>query len=241
MYREKRILAVITARGGSKGLPGKNVRELRGKPLIAWSIEAAKESAYIDRLIVSTDDEAIAEISRSWGAEVPFMRPAELSGDTATSVDVLKHAVDFVTGDGGSYDYLVLLEPTSPQREPGDIDASIERLLDHADAEAIVGVSLAEACHPVAMVTQDPDGFLIPFASEEIEATRRQEFSEVYFLEGTVYISKIGSLVERGGFYHEKTLAYEVPKWKSLEVDDIYDFVQIEAVMEFRASGAVHE
>ncbi|CEO88250.1 acylneuraminate cytidylyltransferase family protein [Syntrophaceticus schinkii] len=128
MYKGKKILGLIPARGGSKGLPGKNIKPLCGKPLIAWAIEQGLASKYLDKVIVSTDDEEIAKVSRSFGAEVPFMRPGELATDAAKTIDVVVHALEFLKQRGGlEFDYLALLEPTSPLRKNGDIDKSIAR------------------------------------------------------------------------------------------------------------------
>jgi len=122
MYKGKKILALIPARGGSKGLPGKNIKPLLGKPLIAWTIEQAKASKYVDRVVVSTDDDEIAEVAIRYGAEVPFLRPKELARDDSPTIDAILHALDFFSDKGERFDLLALLEPTSPLRDSEDID-----------------------------------------------------------------------------------------------------------------------
>lgn len=232
MYRDNRILALVTARGGSKGLPGKNIRRLCGKPLIAWAIEAGRKSKYIDRIVVSTDDAAIARIARKFKAEVPFMRPKKLALDKATSIDVIIHALDFLKAQGQEYDLLILLEPTSPLRTAKDLDKAIEMLINNKhSAESIVGVSRVGAAHPDFDVTVNTKGFLQPYKKHSKKAVRRQDLSELYFLEGSLYVAYVKSLYRRRTFYHSRTLPYIVPKWKSLEVDDIIDLICIEAVM----------
>jgi len=232
MYKGKKIIGVIPARGGSKGLPGKNIRPLFGKPLIAWTIDAAKKSKYLDRVIISTDDSKIAKVAKKFGAQVPFMRPKALASDTAKSIDVMLHALDHFKAEGIEYDYLIMLEPTSPLRETEDIDGSIKKLIDNkSGAASIVGVSKVEAAHPVFDVTITGKGFIKPYAGDFSKAVRRQDISDLYFFEGTVYVSKASELYKRKGFYHDKTLPYIVPRWKSLEVDDILDMVCAEAIL----------
>jgi len=239
MYGEKTILALIPARGGSKGLPRKNIRPLLGKPLIAWTIEQAKASKYIDRVVVSTDDEEIAEIARKYGAEVPFMRPKELSDDFTVTGDVITHALEFFSKRGENFDLLALLEPTSPLRNAEDIDKSIEILENNEIAEAIVSVCKLESAHPEFNVIIDKQGFIKKAidGSTKFNVLRRQELRDIYFFDGTLYISKIPALIEKKTFYHDKTLAYPVPKWKSLEIDELSDLICVEALLKARLEG----
>ena len=236
MIADKKILAIVPARGGSKGLPGKNIRMLCGKPLIAWPIHSAKKSRYIDQVIVSTDDPEIAEIAQAEGAEVPFLRPPELATDTATSISVIEHAVGYLAEEGESFNYCVLLEPTSPMTENKDVDSALERLDRQRDiADAIVGISMVEGTHPAFDVVLDERKRIHPYLQEGFDAvTRRQEIENLYFLDGSLYISDIEVLLKRQGFYHERTLGFKMPKWKSFEVDDIVDFFCIEAIMNNR-------
>jgi N-acylneuraminate cytidylyltransferase/CMP-N,N'-diacetyllegionaminic acid synthase len=233
MLEGKKILCLITARGGSKGLPGKNIRNLCGKPLIAWTIDTALASKLFDDVVVSTDSEGIAAVARKYGAEVPFLRPPELASDTATSMDAIIHALDNLAAQGREYDVLVLLEPTSPLRDVGDINTAVARLLA-SDASAIVGVCCAESNHPSFMYRLDANGCLQPYLDRQPSSVRRQDIEPLYFLEGSIYASRIDVLRERRTFYHSDTLAYEVPKWKAIEIDDIEDFMMVEAIVRHR-------
>ena len=233
MINDKKVLALIPARGGSKGLPRKNIREVKGKPLIGWSIECAQRSQYIDRLIVSTDDEEIAAVCRQYGAEVPFVRPAALASDTATSMDVILHALDWVAREE-SYDYLVLLEPTSPLRTVRDIDTALARL-DQSEAESIIGVARQEAAHPRFSARINAQGRLEPYLQDRGGSIRRQDLEDVYFLEGTIYISRVAALRDKRSFYHDQTLPYVVERYQQFEVDEEMDIDIIEAMLAYQA------
>lgn len=236
MIEDKRVIAVIPARGGSKGLPRKNLLMLFGKPLLGWPVETAQKSMCVDRIIVSTEDPEIAEVARKVGAEVPFLRPAELASDDASSVSVALHALGFLAERNENYDYLILLEPTSPLTESDDIDKAIEilhREREHADA--IVGVSRVQSTHPDFDVRLDTLGLIRPYAVKEFQdIKRRQEIEVLYFLDGSLYASAVDALVANRTFYHSRTLGYVVPHWKSFEVDDYVDFICVEALMSRR-------
>ena len=226
------ILAIIPARGGSKGLPGKNILPLAGKPLIVWSIEAARESKYIDKCIVSTDDDKISNIVKKYDGEIPFKRPAHLATDESTTFDVLEHGINFFKNQSVEFDYLVLLEPTSPLRDSNDIDTAINLLHDNrSKADSIVGVSKVEETHPVFDVKINKDGLIQPYMSESFKVFRRQEIEELYFFEGSVYVSDIQVLLKEKSFYHDRTLPFVVPRWKSLEIDEIIDLLTAETVI----------
>ena len=231
MINQKKILAIIPARGGSKGLPGKNIRHLQGMPLVAWPIKTALNSNYIDRVIVTTDDANIAKIARSYGADVPFLRPNDLALDTSPSSDAILHALDFCTESDGAYDYIVVLEPTSPLTESVDVDNALDTLIA-SDGLAIVGAAKVESSHPVYCATIGSDQFLKPFHRDSFaQPIRRQDVDELYFFEGSLYISDVKKYRETATFYHERTLPYVVPAWKSLEIDTLLDFLMVEAVM----------
>ena len=223
------ILGLVAARGGSKGLPGKNIRPLCGKPLVAWSIDAGKAAPSLDAVVVSTDDEAIADVARRAGAEVPFLRPASLAGDLASSIDVVLHAVDWLAAAGRNFDIVVLLEPTSPLRAPEDIERGLARLIE-SKAGSVVSMCRAGSAHPAFMFRQGADRRLRPFMERQPTGLRRQEIDELYFLDGTLYASRIGVLRTKRSFYHDDTVGYEVSKWKSLEIDDLDDFHMVEAL-----------
>lgn len=231
MYKDKKILAIIPARGGSKGLLKKNIRSLCGKPLIAWSIEQSKDSKYIDEIFVSTDSLEIADIAEKFGVKVPELRPDELAQDTSTSMDVILYTIDLMEKQGKTFDIIAMVEATSPLRESSDLDFAIEKLINTENAESIVGVSKTEGAHPDFLAYKKESDFIKPFGKDEFVFKRRQEIEDLYFFEGSLYISYLTSLKERKSFYHNKTLGYEMPKYKSFEVDDIVDFKVIEALM----------
>lgn len=237
MINGKKVLAVIPARGGSKGLPGKNIRPLCGKPLIAWTIEQAEACSLIDTIFVSTDSPEIAAVSEQYGVPVPFLRPAALSTDTATSVDVLLHVLACLEVEQKYFDYIILLEPTSPLRRSEDITEALAALASSEKAESIVGVCKTEGQNPAFLVTLS-QGFLRPFSGEFVDgvvpAVRRQDAQDVYFFEGSLYISLVSSLKKRKSFYHEKTLPWTVEKWQSFEIDDEYDFHIVESIMQYK-------
>ena len=233
MYKDKKILGLIPARGGSKGLPRKNLIKLCGKPLLGWPIGTAKKSKYVDKIVVSTDDSEIAEKAIILGAEIPFIRPSKLATDTAKSSSVIEHAILFFKNKGEIFDYLLLLEPTSPLTEAQDVDRAIQILDEKRKiADSIVGVSRVEATHHEFTVTISEDGLIRPLsASQFLDIRRRQDISELYFVEGSLYISDTEVFLQKKSFYHNRTLPYIVPKWKAIEVDDIVDFICIEAIM----------
>lgn len=245
MINGKSVLAVIPARGGSKGLPRKNILPLSGKPLIAWSIEAANKSKFIDRCIVSTDDTEIAKVAEAHGCEVPFMRPEHLARDTSASMDVIFHALNFLSNQSIAYDYIIELEPTSPLRDSDDIDIALEKLDNNREkADSIVGVSRVESAHPAFDVKINNDGLIEPYIGKAFSVLRRQDIEDLYFFEGSVYISDVEVLMKKGSFYHERTMPYIVPRWKSLEIDEMVDLITAEAIMNNLSildKGGAHE
>lgn len=231
MINGKRILGVIPARAGSKGLPGKNVLQVARKPLICWSIETALLSPFIDKVVVSTDSEKIAHISRSAGAEVPFLRPPDLATDTASSVDVILHCVRHYETVGIKFDLVALLEPTSPLREVSDLARAFQLITDEPGAKSVVSVCRAEAAHPAFLYRLGEDKRLCPLTAAPGANLRRQELSPVHFPEGTVYVSYIQILREKKTFYHSETFAFEVPRWKAIEVDELQDLICVDALL----------
>ena len=232
MIKGKSVIAIVPARAGSKGLPGKNIRELCGKPVIGWTIEAGLASEYIDEVVVSTDSEEIAGIARKFGATTPFIRPPEIATDDATSFEVIKHVLEYFKDElNTSFDYTVLLEPTSPLRDSLDIDRALEELIESSHAVSIVGIAKTEGQNPVFLVKLSENASIIGFMGGAIRTVRRQEIEDVYFFEGSIYISETLALLERKTFYHEEAIGFLVPKWKSLEIDDEDDFVMVEALM----------
>lgn len=211
------VLALITARGGSKGLPGKNVRPVQGRPLIDFSIAAARAAVCVDRVVLSTDDEEIARVAHACGCEVPFRRPAALAIDEARSMDVVMHALDQVPG----HDIVVLLQPTSPARTAADIDATVQQLLD-AQAPACVSVCAAEES-PYWMFRLGEHARLTPLLDTPA-ATRRQDLPPVFVLNGAVYAARTDALRRMGSFLGPETVAHVMPRERSIDIDTLEDF-----------------
>lgn len=212
------ILAIIPARSGSKGLPGKNIKLLAGKPLIAWTIEEAKKSKYIDRLILSSEDKDIIKVAEDCGCEVPFKRPAELAQDNTPGVEPVIHAINALPE---KYDYVCLLQPTSPLRKNEHIDGCIEKCtINNADS----CVSVTEVVkHPYWMYEIGNNGELVSLYPDN-NITRRQDLPKVYALNGAVYIAKCKRILEIKSFLSKKTLGYLMDKVSSLDIDDENDF-----------------
>lgn len=218
MLNGKTFLAVIPARGGSKRLPRKNVLDLAGKPLIVWSIEAGLESNYIDKVIVSSDDDEILDIAQKCGSSTT-KRPDELASDTATSFDAIKHTVENMD----RYDYVVLLQPTSPLRTAEQIDEAIE-LLGMVKADAVV--SVCEMDHsPLWSNTLPKDGNMNHFIRDEIRDKRSQDLEKFYRLNGAVYICNTNRLLEEKSFFlHDNIFAYCMDRKSSVDIDEKIDF-----------------
>jgi N-acylneuraminate cytidylyltransferase/CMP-N,N'-diacetyllegionaminic acid synthase len=201
---------------------------------MAWSIEAAVNSKVIDRVIVSTDDKEIANVAKNWGAEVPFMRPTELAQDTSSSFSVIEHTLNWLEREQKYVpDYFVLLEPTSPLRDAKDVDKAFDQL-KQSNASSIVGICLTDVHHPVFMYRKSASGKLNPYLKNSEKDVRRQDLEHTYFLEGSIYISQTKVLLKKKTFYHENTIGYEVPKWKSPEIDNEIDFLLAEVIMKHK-------
>ena len=228
MNKNKTFLAIIPARGGSKRLPRKNVLELCGKPLIAWSIEAGLKSKYIDKLIVTSDDEDILSISEKYGSDI-IKRPEELSNDTATTFDALKHTIDNLE----KYDYIVLLQPTSPLRNEKYLDEAIE-LLEQKNADAVI--SVCEMDHsPLWSNTLPEDGCMKSFLKEEVLNKRSQDLDKYFRLNGAIYVCKIDKFLENIGFFlKENIYAYKMDKKNSIDIDDEFDFLMTEYIKNYK-------
>lgn len=218
MQKGKTFLAIIPARGASKRLPRKNVLDLAGKPLIAWSIEAGLDSKYIDKVIVSSDDEEILNISKQFGAET-IIRPDELANDTATTFDALKHTIENIK----AYDYVILLQPTSPLRNAQHIDEAIELLITK-NADAIV--SVCEIDHsPLWSNTLPKDANMKGFLRDEVLNKRSQDLEKYYRINGAIYICKTQKLLEEKSFFlKDNIFAYKMNKKNSVDIDEEIDF-----------------
>lgn len=229
-----RVVALITARGGSKRLKNKNILDLGGKPLIAWTIDAALEAASIDRIIISTDDEMIADAARAAGAEVPFMRPSELAGDTSSHLDVIHHAIRKIRETDADVTHLVLLQPTSPFRSGADIDAIVRMVVEN-NADCAVSVSEVND-HPALMYRVAADGSLESYLPQSGRYVRTQDMEPLVVLNGALYVFHIDRLLARDRLLCAAPLAYKMPALRSLDIDTEEDLIQARAIL---ASGLI--
>lgn len=229
MYKGKKILAIIPARGGSKGVPRKNIKMLAGKPLIAWTIEEAKKSKYIDMCIVSTEDQKIKSVAEKWGGNVPFMRPIELAQDDTPGIEPVLHAIKMLSG----YDFVVLLQATSPLRTVEDIDGAIAYCLDKSYESC---VSVTEVEHsPYWMYQMDKQKHLQPILKIEKEKSyQRQKLPKVYQLNGAVYVASVDCVQRERSFIGAETLGYVMPQERSYDIDTMMDFQVAEVLMQKR-------
>ena len=233
MYKNQKILAVVTARGGSKGLPGKNIKMLNGKPLIGWTLEQIKNSQFIDQAFVSTDNVVIAEVCEQFGVNVPSLRPAVLAEDDTSSMDVLEYTIDLFEKQGKVFDYVMLLEPTSPLRKKGDLDNVIMLAGDNPEQDGVISVGEVCSEHPLIMKKIDEKGNIVPYVFHTKNVYQRQQFDKAYFPYGVAYLVKVSKFKEVHTIYTEKMLPYYIERWQNYEIDDIYDFICIENIMKF--------
>ena len=221
----KRVFYLITARGGSKGVPRKNIREINGLPLIAYKIIAAQKCKYEGRIIVSTDDKEIADIAKKYGAEVPFMRPDYLASDTASSMDVVSHAVEWLNNnDSEKYDYICLLEPSSPFTKASDLNNALD-LITENNADVVLGMKEVEVAKCFIWPLDD-NGKLSYFynAIKNLSGMRRQDQKTEYTMNGCLYIAKTDYFLEHKLFHAENSLPYLMPVEQSVEIDSMNDY-----------------
>lgn len=216
------VLGIITARGGSKGIPNKNIALLRGKPLLAYTIDAAKGSKLLMRTIVSTDSNEVAEVARSLGAEVPFMRPAELSTDSALALDVLSYVIRYIEEhDEQSFDYVMMLQPTSPLRTSEDIDACI-RIAQETDADSVFSMKELPDFAPQKIKTIE-NGEITSFLQEEKgQSAPRHKGKKAYKRNCAVYLTRT-ELILKGDQFGKKSMAYVMPRERSIDINDPVD------------------
>ncbi len=225
-----KLLGLITARGGSKRIPRKNVRDVAGKPLIAWTIEEACKSDLLSAVVVSTDDAEIANISVKFGAQVPFMRPASLAGDTTPHIECVLHALDSLTSLGyGFFDAVVLLQPTSPLRTVEDINGTIKVAMD-THAEAVVSVNESTE-HPYFTRFLDDKSCLVPIVEQSLVYPLKQSLQPTYFINGAVYFNTVESLNKHNSFYPQHLQGYVMPPERSLQVDYEYELVMVDFLL----------
>lgn len=233
MYQDKKILVVIPARGGSKRLPDKNIKIIGGKPMISHAITAAKKSKYIDRILVSTDDLLISKAAKKFGAEVPFLRPAELATDTTPTLPVLQHAVRYHESEGKfKPDIIVLIQPTNPLVLPSDIDATIEKM-------ASTGT---KSCFSVTEINQRPEWMYhldgkkpkLFLSSKSIKTKRSQDLPKLGIINGTVYVMGYDTLMKKNKIREDNSSLHIMPRERSVDIDDLFDFELAEFLMSRR-------
>ena len=225
-----KILAIIPARGGSKGIPRKNIKPLAGKPLIAWTIEVAFKAQGIDRVIVSTEDKEIALVAKKFGAEVPFMRPLTLAQDDTPGIAPVLHAIERLP----DYDWVLLLQPTSPLRSVEDIEGIIQFCRDEAAPSAVTVTQVSK--HPFWMYQRDDQHRLQPLIPNRTEITRRQDLPSAYALNGALYFARTDWLIQNQGFIGSETLGYVMPEERSVDLDTPQDWRWVEFLIE-QANG----
>lgn len=226
MFNNTRILAVIPARGGSKGIPKKNIKELDGRPLLSYSIAAGLRSSYIDATVVSTDSVEIAEIAKRFGAEVPFLRPDDLATDTSKTIDAVLHAIKTLALNDRHFEVVVLLQPTSPLRTEREVDAAIETFFSHR-CLGLVSVSPVTE-NPILTRRIDQSGLLHPLLP--ISSTvRRQDMPTFWHVDGAIYINLISELSESTSL-NDNPVAYIMPSNRSVDIDNLVDFKHAEEI-----------
>ena len=232
-----KVLGVITARAGSKGLPGKNVKLLAGKPLLAYTIHAARASNALDSVILSTEDEQIADLGRQLGCDVPFIRPRDLAQDDTPHLPVIQHAVQWMK-DRANYspDAVMILQPTSPLRQPEDIRAAVE-LLNRSRADSVVSASEVPAhAHPMRVLRIDDTGAAVLFVSGDRvrhRINRRQDLPEAWVMNGAIYVCRTRVLfASEPSLYGDRVMVYRMPAERGLSIDDARDFAEAERALQ---------
>jgi CMP-N,N'-diacetyllegionaminic acid synthase len=227
-----RVLGLIPARGGSRGIPRKNIKMLRGKPLVWYTAAAALAARYLSRVILSTEDEEIAEVGQGCGLEVPFMRPLELAGDETPTLDVVLHAVSYLEQRGERYDAFCLLQPTNPLRRSEDIDRCIE-LLKEREASAVVSIlPIPAEYHPFWSYIETEDGHITLVTGELNPVTRRQDLPPAYYRDGSVYVTRRDVLVNERSLFGRRLVGYPMDPKRHVNIDTQEDWDRAEALLE---------
>lgn len=230
------ILGLIPARGGSKAIPRKNITSLAGKPLLAFTCQAALGSQRLSRVVMNTNDEEIAEVGRKYGVETPFLRPERLAEDETPILPVILHTIDWLREEEGyTTDMVVLLQPTSPLRTSIHIDSAIQAILG-SDADTLVSVQQVPHCfNPVSLMRLNEQGYLLPYQEREL-ILRRQEKPRLYARNGPAILIMLRSVLESGRLYGDKVLPYEMSQLESIDVDDVNDLMLLEALLNYQES-----
>lgn len=230
MIKGAKILAIVLARGGSKGIPRKNIFPILGRPLIEYTIKEAKKSNFIDKIIVSTDDIEIAEIVKKYGIKVPFLRPKELAEDTTSSEDAILHAINWLESNGEDYDIVILLQPTSPLRRKDHIDRAIIEFLNDENANSLISVTNVRQ-YPHWMKMKTKNGYLKNFFNENNSNIRRQDIPELLYPNGAIYLADVNCFKNSKSFTSGKVLPFFMEEKDSFDIDDYLDIKIIEMIM----------
>jgi len=232
-----KVLAIIPARGGSKGLQKKNILPLSGLPLIAHTINIVRQSKMISRAIVTTDSDEIIECCKTHGGDVPFKRPAELSTDSAKTIDVVLHAMEYCQNEESiKYDYVMLLQPTQPLRILDDIEIPISLLNKYPEYETLASFCEASHVHPNIMYSRFTHNTFKSISTKEVLGERRQDFSELYIRNGSIYLTTANYINSKKSLMSNTTLAYIMPRHRSINIDSKYDLFLAEKTLEFFGS-----
>lgn len=232
-----RVLGLIPARGGSKGVPRKNIKVLCGKPLLAYTAKSALDSARLTRVILSTDDEEIAEVGRELGLDVPFVRPSELATDTAATFPVVVHAVNDLLAQGDSFDAVCLLQPTNPLRRAADIDACID-IMERTGSDSVVSVlPVPDPFNPMWTFWRKDDGRLVLSSGGSEPIARRQDLPQAYHRDGSVYVTRTKVLFEHGNLYGENIHSYEMDPSHAVNIDTSSDWEKAEQMISSRSTA----
>ena len=225
MDRKYTFLCIIPARGGSKGIPNKNIVDVNGHPLISYSIRTAIDSCVFDRIIVSTDSSEIAKVAKKYGAEIPYCRPEQLSTDDSKVEDTIYHALDWVGKHDKEYDYVCFLQPTSPLLEPEDV-INVKEMLFEKSADMIV--SVGESPINISWAREIPEDLSMKDFDEDVCGTNKQGFENTYFLNGAIYLGKWDIFYDKKNYYKQNTYAYKMPYEKSIDIDYPVDLKIVE-------------
>ncbi len=234
-----KVLGLIPARGGSKGVPRKNIKPLCGRPLLAYTAQSALASKHLTRVILSTDDPEIAELGRSLGIDVPFMRPTTLAEDASPTLPVVLHALDFLKSNGERFDAVCLLQPTSPLRRAEDIDNCIE-LMGKTGADSVVSVlQVPESYNPNWVYWKDAEGRIALSTGDKEPITRRQDLPPSFHRDGSVYVTRVATLESEQSLYGDRVFGYEMRSEFSSNIDTAEDWQSLEMRLCGRSTSAV--
>ena len=234
MFKNKKILCIIPARKNSQGLKNKNIKQLNNKPLVWWPINTAKKSKLIDYTLVTTDSKVIRKISLDYNVNCPFLRPKNLSKNNSKISEAIIHSIKFLIKKKKFFDYIILLEPTSPLTKSENVDNMIKKIISKKNYTSLVTITKNITTHPnFNLKLNKKNNIVKKFINKQININR-QNISELYYLTGNAYISKISTYLKFKSFIQNKTYGYEVTKWLASEIDDLVDFIKTEALMKYK-------